>query len=114
MTTILVDLTDPTDPPIVDLGDRFSPPVIDLNWSTTVEIPIGVGIQGPVGPAGGGALVFTLTNVSSQTFTHDFAYPPNVHLVEGGELALIGVEYVDATHVSISFPAPFTGQVVIS
>lgn len=56
----IVDLGDPANPPqvIVVVG---SPPVLDLNWQpSVVDIPIGVGIQGPAGHDGS----FTLTLLS--------------------------------------------------
>jgi hypothetical protein len=74
-----VDLGDPgnppqiivsQDPPVVTIDwDAPSvsfaqdPPQLDLNWPTTVEIPLGVGIQGPAGRDGS----FTLTLLSGTT-----------------------------------------------
>lgn len=73
------------------------------------------GPQGPAGPSGLNPQSYVLTDVSSWFHVHDYAYPPNVRLVDGsGEEVEIGVDYPDASSVSIVFPVPFTGTVYLS
>lgn len=74
--------------------------------------------QGPPGPPGrdgGGTDPYPVTAISSFSQLHNFAYPPEVRLIDDtGELVDVGVEYPDDTHVYISFPTPFTGTIYLS
>lgn len=73
------------------------------------------GPQGPTGPSGLNPQSYALTGASSWYHVHDYTYPPAVRLVDGsGEEVEIGVDYPDATSVSLVFPVPFTGTVYLS
>lgn len=91
---------------------------IDVERTVEVALEVGVpGIQGPRGPSGSGsgsdALSFTGTWSSFFT-AHDFPYLPPVLVVDAGGLPVeTDYEYPDATHVAITFPAPFTGTITI-
>ena len=99
--------------------------ILPIETPVTVQDPDtvivqGVGIQGPKGEKGddGSGIepeIYTLTAVSSWYHAHTFPYPPEVRLVDQtGEECEIGVEYADDTHVSITFPVPFTGTLILS
>lgn len=71
--------------------------------------------SGGGGTGGATPISYSVTNVSSFSRTHTFGYFPEVRLVDQtGESADIGVEYPDIETVSIDFPVPFTGTVILS
>lgn len=93
--------------------------VLDLVDRTTL---IAEGIEGPPGPAGpqGPAGIsahelYDVFAIPSWSHAHAYPYPPDVRLVDvSGEEVETGVEYPDPVTVSISFPSPFTGTIILS
>lgn len=73
------------------------------------------GPAGADGAPGGRPDPVTFTGTWSSFYTaHTFPYLPDVWLInQAGDAVEVGTEYPDATHVSISFPVPFTGKIVI-
>lgn len=97
-TTLVVD---PPAPCPVVVAPPAAPPAV------VVPVP------GPRGPAAAAPLVFTGTWSSFST-AHTYAYLPPVRVVAAdGTEVTADVEYPDATHVAITFPAPFTGTILI-
>lgn len=105
---------------IVDWSTSGLSVVIVAGIPAVVQPPgpdIIVTFQGPPGIPGGSfvPLVYALVAVSSWNQVHAFPYLPDVRLIDAAREAVdIAVEYPDATHVSITFPVPFTGTVVLS
>lgn len=96
-------------------------PVVPADsYSRTFQGPPGpAGPAGPQGPQGnpgiGAATVYTVTAISSWTQTHSLPYPPQIRLIDGnGDEVEIAVHYPDNTSVSLSFPTPFTGRIVLA
>lgn len=83
-----------------------------------------LGILGPTGPQGPQGLpgqdgsvptVFELVSVSSWTQAHDYSYLPEVRVLDADGFQVgLGVAYPNAHTVFLSFPAPFTGKVLLS
>jgi len=91
----------------------------DLDPSFDVEELTGdvqqITLEGPPGPSGGEPDVYAVTSVSSWTHAHSRDYPPLVRLVDSSNHWVIAdVTYPDSSHVSLSFPTPFTGTIYVS
>lgn len=82
--------------------------------TTTIDTPVPLPPPNSGGAGGEEALRYDLVAVSSISLEHAFANPPIVYVVQDGELAMIGADYPDATHVYLVFPKPFTGTVVLN
>jgi hypothetical protein len=75
------------------------------------------GPPGPPGPTGGAPnpIEYSLTSVSNWSQVHAFGYPPKVQVItSSGEQVGMSVTHLDATHVHLLFPQPFTGKVILS
>lgn len=81
-----------------------------------VQLPGIAGPPGPQGPGGGtaGAEVFVQeTPLATWTFTHSLGRLPTVTIYIGGEIVWAPVD-ANATTVSVTFPSPQTGSLVLS
>jgi len=59
--------------------------------------------------------IYQLIGVTTWTQQHTFSYKPAVRVLDTNNTeVLIAHNYPDATHVSIVFPSPFTGIVLLS
>lgn len=72
------------------------------------------GPEGPAGSAGGSSIVQPFTNQSTVQVTHAFGRKPNVVVSIGGEQNWTQVEFPSNTMVTVTFPSPQTGEVIIS
>ena len=97
--------------------------VVVVRTAPTVVVVRSPGPQGPRGVAGVAGVAgasapppqsHDLLAVSSWSLAHTFGYPPEVMLLdEAGSVVETGVDYPDADTVSITFPTPFTGRVLL-
>lgn len=91
------------------------PPVI----VTVVQAPppppiVFVAPPGPPGPSGAEPLAFPLVAAGSVNAAHGLGFYPDVWFARAdGEAVLYGIEYPDLSHVSVSFPTPFTGTMYL-
>lgn len=82
-----------------------------------VEV-VDVGIQGPPGPQGtsGDAHFFqAFTSVSTVTVTHNLGKRPAVSVIDSaGDEVEGAVDHIDSNTLTVSFSAPFSGNVVLN
>jgi hypothetical protein len=74
-------------------------------------------LTGPPGIAGPRATpeFYPVVGVSTWTHTHSFAYPPDVRVLDAAEESvLIAASYPAPDQVSLTFPAPFTGTILLT
>lgn len=74
-----------------------------------------VGPRGPQGPPGGVLPDVHVGTWSSVTFLHAFPFLPSVRAIEDvtNNEVTVNPNYPDATHVSLQFPQPFTGTILL-
>jgi len=81
------------------------------------SVRVSAGMQGARGPQGiaPAPQAYPLAAVSTWTHTHDYGYRPAVRVVDAAEQAvLIAASYPAPDQVSLTFPAPFTGTVLLT
>lgn len=74
------------------------------------------GIQGPSGPAGGSYLEYVQASPSaSWIVTHNLNKIPTVTLIsDDNKMIIPDVDFTSANSLTLMFPAPTTGKVVLS
>ncbi len=108
----------------VAVPNPAAPPTVTVDWDSgnvgvpsrpVVNIPIGVGVQGPPGPGGAAAVHTQSVAAGTWTITHSIGRRVNVAVFNtSGERILVDEQQPNTSTVVITWAVPTSGMAVLT